>query len=110
VSYLAGTVVAGAGFGAAFLGGLRGLVVQIPAEHRAAVLSAYYVVAYGALSVPAILAGITASHIALESTFEIFGIATAAIALLVAFEAWRSRPAPAAEAIESTETPLRAAA
>jgi hypothetical protein len=51
------------------------------------VLSAYYLVAYGALSVPAILAGVTVSYITLESTFEIFGCIVAAIGLLVAFQA-----------------------
>ncbi len=90
--YLAGSLLAGAGFGAAFLGGLRALVSQIPAEHRARVLSAFYVVAYGAISVPAILAGIVVSYISLESTFEIFGSVVAAVALVVAFEAWRTRP------------------
>src|SRR5262249_4343806 len=92
-SYLAGTVIAGAGFGAAFLGGLRALVAQIPSEHRASVLSAYYVVAYLALSVPAIVAGVALSSITLESTFEIIGSIVAAIALVVAFLAWRTRPA-----------------
>jgi MFS family permease len=90
--YLAGSLVAGVGFGAAFLGGLRALVAQIPAEHRAAVLSAFYVVAYGSISVPAILAGVTVSYISLESTFEIFGSVVAALALLVALQAWRTRP------------------
>jgi len=30
----------------------------------------------------------------LQSTFEIFGSVVAAIALVVAFEAWRTRPTP----------------
>jgi MFS family permease len=90
--YLAGSVLGGAGFGAAFLGGLRALVAAIPAEHRAAVMSAFYVAAYGSLSVPAVLAGIVVTHITLQSTFEIFGSVVAAIALVVAFEAWRTRP------------------
>jgi MFS family permease len=90
--YLAGSLVGGVGFGAAFLGGLRALVAQIPPEHRAAVLSAFYVVAYGSLSVPAILAGVVVSYISLESTFEIFGSAVAVLGLVVAVEAWRTRP------------------
>jgi MFS family permease len=90
--YLAGSLVGGAGFGAAFLGGLRSLVSQIPAEHRASVLSAFFVVAYGAISVPAILAGIAVSYISLESTFELFGTVVAVLGLVVAVEAWRSRP------------------
>jgi MFS family permease len=94
-TYLAGSLAGGVGFGAAFLGGLRALVAAIPPEHRAAVMSAFYVVAYASLSVPAILAGIAASHISLQSTFEIFGSVVAAIGLVVAFEAWRTRPTTA---------------
>jgi predicted MFS family arabinose efflux permease len=90
--FLAGSVVGGAGFGAAFLGGLRALVVAIPPQHRAAVTSAFYVVAYASLSVPAVLAGVAVTYISLDSTFEIFGAIVAAIALVVAFQAWRTRP------------------
>jgi MFS family permease len=92
-TYLVGSVLGGAGFGAAFLGGLRALVASIPPEHRAAVLSAFYVAAYGSLSIPAVLAGIAVSYISLQSTFEIFGSVVAGIALVVALEAWRTRPA-----------------
>src|SRR6266567_4582341 len=34
------------------------------------------------------------AHVALPTTFEIFGSVVAAIALIVAFEAWRTRPSP----------------
>jgi predicted MFS family arabinose efflux permease len=91
-AYLAGSIVGGAGFGAAFLGGLRALVTAIPPGHRASVLSAFYVVAYAALSLPAVLAGIAVTHIGLQRTFETFGAAVAALALVVAYEAWRTRP------------------
>jgi MFS family permease len=94
VTYLAGSVVGGLGFGVAFLGGLRALVVAIPPRHRAEVMSAFYVVAYAALSVPAVLAGLVVGDLGLERTFESFGIVVAALALVVAFEAWRTRPAP----------------
>ncbi len=91
-TYLAGSILGGAGFGAAFLGGLRALVSAIPPEYRAAVMAAFYVAAYGSLSVPAVLAGILVTHISLQSTFEIFGGVVTAIALVVALEAWRTRP------------------
>jgi MFS family permease len=94
-AYLAGSIVAGVGFGIAFLGGLRALVAVIPPEHRAAVMSAFYVVAYGSLSVPAVLAGLVVRDWGLETTFEVFGIAVIGIALLVAAEAWRTRPVAA---------------
>lgn len=91
--FLLGSVMGGLGFGLAFLGGLRGLVAVIPQEHRGAVMSAFYIVAYTSLSVPAVLAGIVVSHLGLQSTFEVFGSIVAGIALIVAFEAFRTRPA-----------------
>jgi predicted MFS family arabinose efflux permease len=94
LAYLAGSILAGAGFGAAFLGGLRALTAAIPQQHRAAVMSAFYVAAYTSLSLPAVLAGVAVAHVALATTFEIFGSVVAAIALTVAFEAWRTRPTP----------------
>ena len=53
VTYVLGSIVGGAGFGAAFLAGLRALVAAIPPEHRAAVMAAFFVAAYASLSVPA---------------------------------------------------------
>jgi predicted MFS family arabinose efflux permease len=91
-AYLAGSILAGAGFGAAFLGGLRALAAAIPHHQRAAVMSAFYIAAYTSLSLPAVLAGIVVAHVALPTTFEIFGSVVAAIAVTVAFEAWRTRP------------------
>jgi MFS family permease len=92
-TYLGGAVLGGIGFGIAFLSGLRALVAAIPPRERAATLSAFYVVAYLAGSVPAVLAGLVVTHLGLQSTFEVFGSVVAAIALVVALEAWRSRPA-----------------
>jgi len=93
--FVAGSVVGGMGFGIAYLGGLRSLAAAIPAEHRAAVMSAFFVVAYASLSVPAILAGAVVGDLGLARTFEIFGSVVIAIALVVAAEAWRTRPQPA---------------
>jgi predicted MFS family arabinose efflux permease len=93
---LIGSVIGGAGFGVAFLGALRALSAAIPADHRASVMSAFYVVAYSSLSIPAVLAGIGVSPLGLESTFEILGSVAAALALVVAVEAWRTRPRAAA--------------
>ena len=67
--------------------------ITIPPEHRAAVMSAFYIVAYAAISVPAILAVSLVSAWGLQSTFEVFGLVIAGLALVVAFEAWRTRPA-----------------
>jgi len=91
--YLAGSFVAGVGFGAVYLGGLRSLMTAIPAKRRAAVMAAFFVVAYSSLSLPAIFAGVVVTQISLQATFEIFGAIVIAIAFAVAFEAWRLRGA-----------------
>jgi MFS family permease len=106
VTYLIGSLLGGGGFGAAFLGGLRALVAVIPPEHRAAVMSAFYVAAYGSLSIPAVLAGVVVSYISLQSTFEIFGSVVAAIGLVVALEAWRTRPTRR-HTLETAPQPVR---
>jgi predicted MFS family arabinose efflux permease len=92
--YIAGAIVGGAGFGVAFLGALRALSAAIPPAHRAEVMSAFYVVAYASLSLPAIAAGIVVTPLGLEPTFELFGSVIAGLALVVAAEAWRTRPRP----------------
>jgi predicted MFS family arabinose efflux permease len=76
----------------AFLGALRALSAVIPDEQRAGVLSAFYVVAYAALSLPAIAGGLVVVSLGLRPTFEVFGSAVAALALVAAFQAWRTRP------------------
>ncbi len=92
--YLVGAVIGGAGFGVAFLGALRALSAAIPPAHRAEVMSAFYVVAYAALSLPAIVAGVVVTPLGLEPTFELFGSVIAALALVVAALAFRTRPRP----------------
>jgi MFS family permease len=94
VLLLVGALIGGAGFGIAFLGALRALSASIPPDHRAAVMSAFYIVAYASLSVPAVIAGMVVTPLGLESTFEIFGSVVSGLALIVAFEAWRTRPQP----------------
>jgi hypothetical protein len=89
-------VIGGAGFGLAFLGSLRALSAQIPRAHRAGVMSAFFIAAYAALSIPAVLAGFAAGPLGLQPTFEILGSAVAALALVVAVQAWRTRPRPVA--------------
>lgn len=93
VLLLAGSVIGGAGFGVAFLGALRALSAAIPSAHRAQVMSAFYIVAYLSISLPAVLAGVLVTPLGLETTFELFGSAIAIVALTVALLAWRSRPA-----------------
>jgi MFS family permease len=97
VLFTLGALITGAGFGVAFLGGLRSLSSAIPPEHRAGTMSAFYLVAYGSLSIPAVLAGIVVEPLGVPETFEIFGSAIILVALSVTLEAWRQRPRPELE-------------
>lgn len=90
--YLLGSVFCGIGFGVGFLGGLRALVAAIPPAHRASVMSAFYIVAYASLSVPAIVAGVAVGQLGIEPTFQIFGVVVIAVASVTAVVALRTRP------------------
>jgi MFS family permease len=74
----AAAVFMGLSFGLAFGGSLRHLGQVVPADHRGEVMSAYYVLAYGAMAVPTILAGWAATQWSLATIFPWF---TAAVAL-----------------------------
>jgi MFS family permease len=78
--FVVAAVVAGSGFGAAFLGALR-TVSQLAEPHeRAALLSAVYVVSYLAFSIPALVAGILITHVGLRDTSLGYGGLVAVIA------------------------------
>jgi MFS family permease len=74
----AAAVFMGLSFGLVFGGSLRHLGRVVPAAHRGEVMSAYYVLAYGAMAVPTILAGWAATQWSLATIFPWF---TAAVAL-----------------------------
>jgi predicted MFS family arabinose efflux permease len=82
--FLLATAVAGVGFGLAFMGALRHLTGSIPDGRRGGVMSAFYVVAYLAISLPAIAAGLAAPSLGLVDTFQIFSLGVVVLALLVA--------------------------
>jgi MFS family permease len=82
--FLLASALGGVGFGLAFMGALRHLSAAIPSDRRAEVMSAFYVVGYLALALPAVAAGLIASAIGLAATFELFSAGVVVIALLVA--------------------------
>jgi predicted MFS family arabinose efflux permease len=81
-----GAGVSGAGFGNAFQGAIRSVIVPAPAHQRAGVLSVLYVVAYLAMGAPAVLAGVGVVHggglLVTARTYGLAVIALAAAALL----------------------------
>ena len=82
--FLGASTVTGAGFGVAFMGALRMISTVAPEDQRAEVMSAFYVVAYLSLSVPAVIAGLLAPSLGIEATFRIFSAAVVVVALGVA--------------------------
>ncbi|MEA2417886.1 MAG: hypothetical protein QOE60_92 [Thermoleophilaceae bacterium] len=82
--FFGGSIVTGAGFGVAFMGAVRSIGAAAPVEQRAAVMSAFYVVAYLALSVPTLIAGLVVPSLGLEPTFRIFGSIVVAVAIATA--------------------------
>jgi predicted MFS family arabinose efflux permease len=91
--FLAATAIMGGGFGLAFLGALRSLTIVVPERNRAEVMSAFYVVAYLSISVPAVAAGLAVPSLGLETTFRIFSAIVAALGLGVSIAAHRTQDA-----------------
>ena len=93
--FLAASALAGVGFGLAFMGSLRHLSAAIPADRRAEVMSAFYIVGYLSLALPAIAAGFIANAIGLSETFELLSAGVVVVALSVAAGGRRIDRAPA---------------
>jgi MFS family permease len=70
-----GGLIGGAGFGAAFSGGLRAVGPLAKPHERAGLFAAVYVVAYLAFGVPVIIAGQLIAPLGLLSTVLVFGAA-----------------------------------
>jgi hypothetical protein len=80
--FLAGIAIAGIGVGIAFLGSFRVLSALATPGQRARLISAIFIAAYTAFSLPVVIAGIATSRFGLHGT----GLAyCAAVAVLAAF-------------------------
>jgi hypothetical protein len=70
---LAGTIVSGAGFGAAFSGTMRTVLPLANADERAGLLSAFYIEGYLSFSLPAVITGLIAPVIGLTMAAYVYG-------------------------------------
>ena len=86
-------VLLGLTFGLAFGGSLRHLGSVVPAGQRGEVMSAYYVLAYGAMAVPTVLAGWAATTWGLAAVFPWFTAAVAVACIAAGSLGLRSRAA-----------------
>jgi MFS family permease len=80
--FLAGSAVAGLGFGPAFAGVFRSLSEMAPAGQRAGLVSSVLAVSYLAFSIPAVVAGAAVTDLGLRVTAEIYGVALIGLAAL----------------------------
>jgi hypothetical protein len=79
---LAGTVIAGAGFGSTFSGVMRALLPTAAPDQRAGLLAAFYVQSYLAFSLPAVAAGLAVPLIGLSVAAYLYGGAIIVLALI----------------------------
>jgi MFS family permease len=90
--FVAAAILAGGGFGLAFLGALRSVSQLAEPHERAALLSAVYLVSYVAFSVPAMVEGLITTHIGLLNTsFGYGGFVALVAAGALAFERLTAR-------------------
>jgi hypothetical protein len=89
-----GTVIAGAGFGANFLGAVKTIMPLAKPEERAGLLSAFYIESYLAFSLPAIGAGFLAKALGYVATTDLYAAAIIVMmaAGVLALRASRTRP------------------
>ncbi len=79
---LAGTVIAGAGFGSTFSGTLRALLPTAGLHQRAGLLSAFYLQSYLAFSLPAVAAGLSVPLIGLSTAAYVYGAVIILLAVI----------------------------
>ena len=91
--FFIGTVVAGIGFGAGFLGAVRSVMPLAHAHERAGLMATFYVLSYLAFCVPAILAGFMVRNIGLVATTNGYAAVQIALCLLALSGMWRRRAA-----------------
>lgn len=72
-AFIAAAVVAGAGFGTAFLGIMRSITPVVGPHERGELFAAVFVVSYLAFGIPAVAAGIAAPDLGLATTTYVYG-------------------------------------
>ena len=79
--FVAALIVGGGGFGTGYLGSIRSVSQLAEIHERAGLISAVYLVSYVAFSIPALVAGVLATHIGLRQTSLGYGCLIALVAL-----------------------------
>jgi len=113
-AFLAGTAVAGVGFGVAFLGAFRSTVEMAAPGDRAGLIAAVYIVSYLAFSIPAVIAGAATARFGLHDTAVVYSaaivalVAAAAGSFVIRRRAPRAQPRPALQPCDPPPGPCTA--
>src|SRR5580658_4828008 len=83
-AFLAGTAVAGVGFGMALLGVNRTLIALAAPGQRAGLIAAIFIISFLGLSIPALIAGVATAHFGLHRTALAYCAAVAALVAVAA--------------------------
>jgi hypothetical protein len=83
-AFLAGTAVAGLGFGLALLGANRILIPLAAPSERAGLIAAIFIINYLGLGTPVVIAGVATARFGLHQTALAYCVATAALVALAA--------------------------
>jgi MFS family permease len=94
-AFLAGTAVAGVGFGLAVLGVNRTLIPLAPPGQRAGLIAAIFIISFLGLSIPALIAGVATTHVGLHRTALAYCVAVAALTAVAAGRLMLGRRGPA---------------
>ncbi|WP_110650244.1 MFS transporter [Salinicola peritrichatus] len=89
---LAGTAIAGVGFGAAFMGAMRIVMPLAPPTERSALMAAFYVICYLSASTLALCGGIATQYLGLIPTTYVYGSLVALLSLAAFLGTLTQRP------------------
>jgi MFS family permease len=83
--FFAGSVVLGSGWGPSYVAGFRAIASLAPPQHKAEILAALFFVNYLFFSLPAIIAGLVATHYGLHTATIAFGTVMTCMGVIAGF-------------------------
>jgi MFS family permease len=99
--FFAGSVVLGTGWGPSYMAGFRAIAALAPPQHRAEILAALFVVNYLFFSLPAMIAGIVATHFGLHTATLAFGAVVTCMGAVAGFGVYAADRAGASKAVSA---------
>jgi MFS family permease len=103
--FFVGSVVLGSGWGPSYMAGFRAIAALAPPQHKAEILATLFFVNYLFFSVPAIIAGLVASHFGLHTAALAFGVVMTCMGAIAGFGIYAADHASAAQTPEPCPAP-----